>query len=238
MQRIYLENLKSDEEQIILTQADILHQLIKVLRVRLGEKICFFNGQDSTDYLFEITELEKRKIICNKLQEESNNSESNISLHLYNSFPNKLEKIEYILQKGTEVGFTEFHFFHSERSQKLNLSENKIIRLEKIIIEAVEQSGRSIVPQLFFHDHLDFSDFKNQNNVFFHTQNNKSKGLRDLNLTTENNINLFVGPEGGFSEEEVIGFEDHNFYRIHLGNRILRTETTGMVTGFFILQNI
>jgi RsmE family RNA methyltransferase len=60
-----------------------------------------------------------------------------------------------MLQKGTEIGFTKFCFFRTERSQKLNLSTNKIQRLEKIIIEAAEQSGRAKIPELIFEEDFD-----------------------------------------------------------------------------------
>lgn len=75
-------------------------------------------------------------------------------MSLFQALPNKLEKLEYIVQKGTEVGITNFYFFRSERSQKLLLSEAKKERLEKICIEAIEQSGRNIIPFIQHTDQL------------------------------------------------------------------------------------
>ena len=81
-------------------------------------------------------------------------SEIDFELNIIQAFPNKIEKIEYVLQKGTEIWVTGFYFFRSERSQKLNLSENKIERLERIITEATEQSGRSVIPKLIIEESL------------------------------------------------------------------------------------
>lgn len=62
-------------------------------------------------------------------------------MHLYQALPNKLEKLEYIIQKSCEVGYQSITFFQAERSQILVLSESKKQRLQKIAIEAIEQCG-------------------------------------------------------------------------------------------------
>jgi len=80
-----------------------------------------------------------------------------LHLVLFQSLPNKIDKIEEIIQKGTEIGYSEFNFFRAERSQELRLSPNKIERFEKIIKEASEQSQRNIVPKLNFLEKLDVS---------------------------------------------------------------------------------
>lgn len=155
MQRIYLSDFDSQSEIIQIKDTEIIHQLTKVLRSRIGDKISIFNGKDSQDHIFEIIELAKREISIKKESHLENNSEISFELSLYNGMPNKLEKVEYMLQKGTEIGFTKFCFFRTERSQKLNLSTNKIQRLEKIIIEAAEQSGRAKIPELIFEEDFD-----------------------------------------------------------------------------------
>lgn len=236
MQRIYLENSDLSEQNIILKDKEIVHQLSKVLRVRLWEKISFFNWETKTDFIYEIIGIEKKEILLEKKSEQENNSEINFELSLYNALPNKLEKIEYIIQKGTEIGFTEFNFFRTDRSQKLFISDNKIERLKKIITEAAEQSWRAIIPEIIISDNFDINNLSDGKNIFFHTQNEKSWDLKSIEKTEGEKINLFVGPEGGWSEREVDILEK-NTMRIHLGNRILRTETTGIVTWFYIIQS-
>ena len=236
MQRIYLENTDLSLENIILKDKELVHQLIKVLRVRVWEEISLFDGIHSSDLLFKIIELWKKEISLKRISQHENNSEIDFELSLYNALPNKLEKIEYIIQKGTEIWFIEFNFFRTDRSQKLVISDNKLVRLEKIITEAAEQSGRSIIPQINISDDFDINNLPQGKNIFFHTQNNNSKNLKSIEKKSWEKINLFVWPEGWWSEREVEILEK-NTSRIHLGNRILRTETTGIVTGFYIIQS-
>jgi 16S rRNA (uracil1498-N3)-methyltransferase len=164
---------------------------------------------------------------------------------LYQALPNKLEKIEYLLQKWTEVGFSGFYFYRAERSQNLNLSENKIERLKKIIIETTEQSERTKIPELVFWDKISFVDLKDDENVFFHLKfspemplpQGEKNDLKSLKIDYKKRVNIFVWPEWGFTETEAKTFELNNFKNINLWSRILRAETVGIVSGFYIIQN-
>lgn len=236
MQRIYFPELNTIDVNITISDQEIVHQLTKVLRTRIWDQIYLFNGKINKDIIFNIIQIEKREIVLQKQSEQENNSEIDFELTLYNALPNKLEKIEYIIQKGTEIGFTKFHFFRTDRSQKLVISDNKKIRLEKIITEAVEQSGRAIIPEIIISDNFDINNLPSGKNIFFHTKNDNSQDLKSISKNTWDQINLFVGPEGGWSENEVEILEK-NTSRVHLGNRILRTETTWIVTGFYIIQS-
>lgn len=237
MQRFYFELLEEVDDSLTIKNPELLNQLNKVLRVRELDEVIFFNWNDDIDYIFKIISISKREVYLEKQWFIENNSEINFDINIINSFPNKLEKIETILQKWVEVWVSNFLFFRSKRSQKLILSPNKIERLNKIIIEAVEQSWRSRVPELVFLDDLNLWDFSWAQNIIFHTQDEKSISLKELSLDLKNDINLFVWPEWGFDEEEILAFEQNNFVKIHLWNRILRTETTGFVTAFYIIQN-
>lgn len=237
MQRFYFELLEEVDDSLTIKNPELLNQLNKVLRVREWDELIFFNWNDDIDYIFKIITISKREVYLEKQWFIENNSEINFDINIINSFPNKLEKIETILQKWVEVWVSNFLFFRSKRSQKLILSPNKIERLNKIIIEAVEQSWRSRVPELVFLDDLNLWDFSWAQNIIFHTQDEKSISLKELSLDLKNDINLFVWPEWGFDEEEILAFEQNNFVKIHLWNRILRTETTGFVAAFYIIQN-
>ena len=192
MQRFYFENLESTDDSITIKNQTLLNQLNKVLRVRQGDEISFFNGRDNFDYVFAIVQIHKREIYLEKRGFLEIDSENHFNLNIISALPNKVEKLEYIVQKGTEIGVSNFMFFRSERSQKLNLSENKKERLKKIIIEAVEQSGRSIVPELVFIDNISLDDFSESENIFFHTSSINSSKLKDLKINKSKTINLFV----------------------------------------------
>jgi 16S rRNA (uracil1498-N3)-methyltransferase len=155
---------------------------------------------------------------------------------LFQSIPNKIDKIESIIKNGTQIWITNFLFFKSERSQKLNISKKKEERLNKIILEASEQSERNIIPKLIIWDKIDFRNLEWQN-LFFHTKNNNSQLLKDVKIKHLWQINLFVWPEWGFSKSEIDEFEVNDFTRIYLWDRILRTELAWVSSAFSIIQN-
>lgn len=237
MQRFYFPNLEQKDDNIVVKNPDLLNQLNKVLRSKKWDEFIFFNWSDEIDFIYELITIEKREAYFEKKWEILNDSEIDFDLNIIWALPNKIDKIEYIIGKWVEVWVTWFYFFKSLRSQKLILSPNKIERLNKIIIEATEQSWRSRVPELIIEDNISLDDFKDNENILFHTKDEKSISLKDLKLDYNKWINLFVWPEWGFSEEEINIFEKSDFKKIHLWNRILRTETTWVVAGFFIIQN-
>jgi len=237
MQRFYFPNLEKADDNIVIKNADLLNQFNKVLRAKSWDEFIFFNWEDEIDFIYEMVSIEKREAYLEKRGEIINDSEIDFDLNIFGALPNKIDKIEYIIQKWVEVWVTWFFFFKAERSQKLILSPNKIERLNKIIIEAVEQSGRSRVPELIIEDDIALDDFKDNENILFHTEDDNSVALKDVEVNYEKWINLFVWPEWGFAPEEVEVFEKLWFNKVHLGNRILRTETTWVVSSFFLIQN-
>ena len=236
MQRFFLEDLDTKNYIFTLTNKEIINQIIKVLRSKLWDKVIFFDGEDLYDYVFEIKEIGKKEIIFEQIDRLKKESEIAFELNLFQAIPNKMDKIESIIKNGTQTWITNFLFFKAERSQKLNISEKKKERLNKIILEASEQSERNIIPSLIFWDKIDFKNLEWQN-LFFHTKNNKSELLKDIEIEPLWQINLFVWPEWGFSDLEIEKFEINSFTRIYLWDRILRTELAGVSSAFSIIQN-
>ena len=237
MQRFYFKDLESIDDSITIKNKNLINQLSKVIRVVIWDSLSFFNWIDNIDFIFKIVSIEKREIYLEKVENIENLNEIDFNLNIFAALPNKIEKLEYTIKKSVEVWVSGFYFFRSDRSQKLSLSDNKINRLEKIIIEAVEQSGRIRIPELIIEDNINLENFKENQNIFFHTKDNKSKILRNIRFDYNKWINLFIGPEWGFSEEEVNYFETNNFIKAYLWNRILRTETVWSVSSFYIIQN-
>ena len=247
MQRFYIPSFEK-EDLFILDDKNIFHQLVKVLRIRIWEQIIFFDWVKNIDFIFEIVEINKKNIELKFVEEIEKETELGFELNLFQAMPNKMEKIEYILQKWVEIGYRKFIFYRSERSQKMVISDKKLERLKKIIIEAVEQSWRSFVPDF---EILSSSPFEEkgiigellncETSLFLHTKNNNSQNLSEFIEKLERNIenlNIFIWPEWGFSEIEIENFEKNKFSRIHLWNRILRTETAGIVVWFTLWQMI
>lgn len=231
MQRFYIKDFIK-KENISIKDMYLINQMIKVLRVKVWDSFIVFDWEKQSDYLYEISKIEKREINARLIKEIEKKREKKNKINLYQSITNKYEKIEYILQKWVEVWIYEFNFFRGDRSQKLNISENRLERFKKIIIEAVEQSGWNKIPELVIKENL---EIKNENKtIFFHTKENNSKKLKDIE--NKENINLIVWSEWGFSEEEIKDFEDKWYEKVYLWENILRTETVWVVVWFFLIN--
>jgi len=235
MQRFYLEDLNTTNFNFILINKDLVHQLSKVLRSKIWDKIVFFDGKDNFDYIFEIKEILKKEIILEQVDRIEKNTEIDFEINLFQAIPNKMDKIESIIKNWTQIWVSNFLFFKAERSQKLNISDKKIERLRKIILEASEQSERNSVPGLIIWEKPNFLNLQ-WKNIFMHTKNNDSKLLKEIEVNSWDIINLFVWPEGGFCEDEIWKFGKNNFINLYLWERILRTELAWVSVSFSLIQ--
>lgn len=234
MQRFLLLNF-FPTEKFILEDKDIIYQCVKVLRLREWSEMILFNGKTQIDYVYKIESIDKKSFSLSLQEEISKKSELHFHLVLFQALPNKISKLEYIVQKCSEVGFSEIVFFPSERSQKLIISDNKKERLTSIMKEAIEQSWRNKVCKVSFQqDHI--VDTGDVNIIFYEELNTDSKKIQDISIKKDQTAHIVVWPEWGFSEKEIEAFESQRFQKVYLGERILRCETAGVVTGFCLSQ--
>ncbi len=199
------------------------HYINKVMRIKSNEVISLFNS--SGEWEAKIKEISKGLVefnITKKLRQKENNKEIWLAFS-----PIKSNYFNFMIQKATELGVTKFIPIVFDRSMVRKINHN---RLEKIIIEACEQSNRINVPVLE----------KCQNLKNFLNKNNKKIELIFTDLTTENRkleikkitdkpICIIIGPEGDFSEkerEEILSFEGVN--KIKINENILRSETAAI----------
>jgi len=231
MQRFhYNTDLKKD---LFIEDKDFFHQISHVLRSKIWDNIILFNST-WFDYIYSISEITKKWITLNLSKKIENNCDLKISINLYQALPNKYEKIEYILQKWVEVWISNFTFFNAERSQKLVINDKKIERFNFIIKEALEQCWWDKLPQISFIDKIDFSEI-NWQKLVCHTKISGSINLSEIK-NTPNEFNIFVWSEGWFSDKEIENFTKNNCTIINFWTRILRTETTASVLGFYLWQ--
>lgn len=234
MQRIFLPHTPFNQT-LNLSDTTLHHQLTRVMRARIWDTVIFFDGENHVDYVYKIKWISKSDITLELEDSIEKKSEICIWLSLYQSVPNKYEKIEYIIQKCCEVGYKDIYFFSSEFSQKLSITENKLQRFQKIAIEAIEQCWGNIIPSIAFHDSLDFEKLR-WRKIFCHTESSQSNTLKEIVFNDIDNICLCVGPEWGFSSHEVDVFDRLWFEHIYLWNRIFRTETVWPSVWFYISQ--
>ena len=136
-------------------------------------------------------------------------------------------------QKGTEVGLSGFYPVLSARSVKKDFNKE---RAEKIICEAAEQSGRAVLPQV--HDVLDFKaalEFVQKERLagVIADPNSKKHILETLKEPT---MALFIGPEGGWTEEEISEAKECGFKAVSLGKLNLRSETAAIIASAFLVS--
>lgn len=233
-------NISGTEGRI--TGDDVKH-IYKVLRLSEGEKIVL-NDCNGTEYLGKISNVSKTEVIVEILEKLEINNESSVEIYLFQGLP-KAQKMDLIVQKGTELGVKEFIPVITDRVDvKLKGDFKKLDRLNRIALEAAKQSKRSIIPKVLEPISFDnMLDKFNEMDLFLvpyeNADNFGMKGviseLRKKDTLNEiKKIGIMVGPEGGFEEAEIDRLKNEGAYIITLGSRILRTETAGFVAASLI----
>ncbi|EKD63905.1 MAG: hypothetical protein ACD_51C00153G0002 [uncultured bacterium] len=225
MDRFYKKIKLEVGETVEVKDADFAHQVNRVLRVRVGEKIAVFNG-DGIDFLCEVAGFGKDSVSLKVLDKVATDCERSVRVHLYQAIPHTWSKFEDVIKKCTELGAVSFYPMKTTRSEtflKSGEEPAKKERLIRILVEATEQCGGGVVPEL--ENVVGFEEAcKNAKGAKIMAYEKASaKSLGDLKFGDE--VSVFVGPEGGFTPEEAGIFEREGGEVFHLGKRILRTET-------------
>ena len=224
--RIYLDKKLNIGLDLILEKEDT-HYLNNVMRLREGDNVFLFNSKDG-EFKGEIVSFDKKKIkvrLNSKI--ENTNKPGKISL-IFSLI--KSSKLDYLIQKCTEIGVKSFVPVISEKSVAKNLN---IKRTEKIIKESCEQSNQLILPVIHEVEKLEkkLKSFDKNSIIFFadiNSSNNKIEAVHENNKNHE--FYLLVGPEGDFSlKERDLLNSMSNCIPISLGQNILRSETAAVV---------
>ena len=236
MHKFFTEPHNIGDNQGIIVGDDVKH-IYKVLRLNEGEEVVL-NNCEGVEYLGKIKSINKSEVIVDIIEKLDINNESNIKIHLFQGLP-KGQKMDLIVQKGTELGINEFIPIITQRVDvKLKGEFKKLDRLNRIALEASKQSKRSIIPKV--KEVINFDEamlqLKNMDLVLVPYENAENFGIKTLmkKLREDNedlghihNVGIVIGPEGGFEEEEIIALNNMGAYIVTLGKRILRTETAG-----------
>lgn len=222
MQR-YFAKEKINDEFILL--ADDLYHIKTVMRMKSGEQVeVVYND---AVYLCTLSfEKNSIKVILDSCLESVKNNEPEITLIL--PFL-KEQKIDLILQKGTELGVNNFIFMETERTiVKIEdkKAQNKLERWSRICKEASEQSMRTDIPNVrIVRDDVTLENLEGLKLLCSTQEKDETiKNVLKKDMKYDK-INLMIGPEGGFSSNEELYFEKKGFKRISLGSQIMRVET-------------
>lgn len=213
--------------------ADTFHQLVHVLRIAIDTDVSFFAAGDSVDHIFKLAGQDKKQLTFTYQAQKQNSPELPFQLILAQAIPQKSEKWEWILQKGTELGVHTFIPLITERTQKHQLP--KMERMQKILIEASEQCGRGSIPQIALPIAM-ATWHPNQATLFASLIGQQKLSALLQTLLYDGSITCVVGPEGGFSAKEEQYLLEQKAQPFTLGNTVLRLETAAIVSLGIISQ--
>lgn len=218
-------------EEVVIDNVSLIHQWKNVFRYEKGNTVVLFNG-DGHDYSYSIFEITKNN--CSLTRVESTLAITPLHTITLCLALIKKDAFEFAVQKTTELGITSIVPILSSRSLEKNLS---LERLGKIAVEAAEQSGRGTIPRL-----LSATPLKNILETIEPHQvgiilSISAKPLHGALETLKNKeILLFIGPEGGWSEDDIAIMKEKGFHEYSLGVTTLRAETAAIAaTSLLIL---
>ena len=200
------------------------------LRMRTGEKLTVCDGA-GTDHECEIVYMDGQSVRLCVLSSHPTETEPPIAIRLYQSVP-KGDKFEYIVQKAVELGVSEIVPVYSSRcivKPDPKSEEKKAARLSKIALEAAKQCGRGRIPKILPYTTFTEAVRTCEENSFICYENERSYSLKqylkEFSAKEAKTLSFFIGPEGGFSENEISLAAARKIPAVELGPRILRCET-------------
>ncbi|MCM3566563.1 16S rRNA (uracil(1498)-N(3))-methyltransferase [Neobacillus mesonae] len=237
MQRYFVNHRANDGSFII--DGDDHHHIVKVMRMQTGDHIICVD-KDGKQAECQLAEISDERVVADVVQWKEENSELPISVTIASGLP-KGDKLEWIIQKGTELGAHQFIPFSAARSVVKwddKKASKKIDRWQRIAKEAAEQSHRTMVPEIV--SPMSFTAMLEKSKDFGHKIAAYEEEAREgetsnfssvlQNMHQGDSLLIVFGPEGGLADEEVKKLQSYGFILCGLGPRILRTETAPLYT--------
>jgi 16S rRNA (uracil1498-N3)-methyltransferase len=214
-------------QHVWINQPELYNQWVRVLRFKVGDELVLFNGKDE-DRLYRVEKIEDTSVGLDLIT-ELEPVHPKREVYLFWSLLKK-DKNEWVLQKCTEIGVTHFVPIFSDRTEKTGFDED---RATKIVIEASEQCGRSDIPRVREPIGLRaaIEEFKDKIALYFAEQTEASEPL----TASEQPLGVFVGPEGGWTEQEKDFLSSH-CKKLNIAQFTLRAETAAVTASTLLLQ--
>jgi 16S rRNA (uracil1498-N3)-methyltransferase len=210
-----------------LKDEELLNRIRNVLKLKLGEEVILSDGKGE-EFAAVIKSFHPRFVSFNIVERRTNMNDPATSVFLYCALL-KNEDFERVVEKATEAGARGIIPIISDRTVRLNL---KINRLKQIVKEASERSGRSFLPEVS--EIMDFEEAMeqakdNELNLFFDPVGQAFEKPQWFSMYGDKKIGVFIGPEDGWTDKELILAKDNDFQVISLGKLILRPETEAII---------
>jgi 16S rRNA (uracil1498-N3)-methyltransferase len=230
MHRFFASDESFSRDSVVLTGTDASH-ICTVLRLQTGDKIQVLDGKGSL-YIVQLEDVKAKLVKGEILSSKKVNTESPLKIHLGQSLI-KGKKFDVVLRKSVELGVKKITPLMTERTVVKNGGNKKIARWKKIVEESCKQCGRSSIPNVS-ESIIKLDVFCRQGSeadlklMFWELES--EKGFKDIKPEkTPSSMSVLIGPEGGFTIEEVETARSHGFQTVSLGPRILRAETAPLV---------
>lgn len=226
-ERFFIDTPLLEGVQLSLKEQEF-HHLARVMRIRRGEKIEIINGKGSLA-IAEVTQLDKHQALVLIEKIISQHPPENVQIILVQALP-KFTRLDYILEKGTELGANQIWLFPGDLSVKKNVEPHQEERMKTLVIAAMKQCGRLFLPEIKLMPRLNqwtqipglafFGDTST-------TAPSLSQALKKINPSSP--IFFFIGPESGFTTSEEEHLKKLGAMGVKLHQNILRTETASLV---------
>lgn len=236
MHQFFVEShqINTNDKSVIILGADVNH-IRNVLRMKMGDEISVCVGEDGREHRCGITAFQEDRVICEIrfIREES--VELPVKVYLFQGLP-KADKMELIIQKAVELGVYRIIPVSMKRCvTKLDKEKaaSKTRRWQSIAEAAAKQSRRGMVPEVLdvvsFQKAIEMASDADVRLLPYEMAENMDKTREIIGgLKKNQNVAVFIGPEGGFDGEEIRLAAENGIQPLTMGRRILRTETAGM----------
>ena len=245
MPKFFVKTNQIEENRIKIIGEDVKH-INQVLRAKIGEELTICNLDTTLNYITTISQITPEYVMCDIQDCVKSFVESNVQVTIFQGLP-KADKMEYIIQKNTELGAKQIVPVEMVRCVvKLDSKKEgkKIERWQKIAESAAKQSGRDFIPKVENSINLQklLNLIQKYDIVLLAYENEEKNTLKNVLKTLENKKNLkigiIIGPEGGIDYKEVQKLLGAGAKTITLGKRILRTETVGLAMASIIMYEL
>ncbi len=226
--RVFVDAPLAPGARVVLPESAGAH-LVRVLRLREGEACVLFNG-DGRDYDARLLAANKRGVEAEVFDARAIDNESPLRIVLLQGIA-RGEKMDLILQKATELGVAAFVPVFADRTEVRLDGERldkRMAHWRSVVVSACEQSGRARIPQLAPARGLAEAAASLATDALKLTLDPQGEHRFDTLATTQTDIVIAIGPEGGWSEKDRLALRENGFAGLRLGPRVLRTETAGL----------
>ncbi len=236
LMQLFITSYTKKESTITINDAEILLQVRKVLRAKIGDTIWIQSPiyeATMTRYEVRMDQRNDKKIVWTILSEQTHELTTKHTGMII-AMPNKWDKAELIVQKLSEIAIDKIIFWPAERSVIKEWNSKKEERLQKIIKEAVEQSRGRKLPELAFNTTLS-QELQDKDIIIF---DKNEQELAQGNIVPSNkNILGIIWPEWGFTSNDYKQFENQTHEIVGLWNTVLRMETAAIIWGWLLKNN-